>query len=74
MAKRYTAIYRNGGTDNFTWHRVGPTTREIAENDAMVIRRGGRRAYVVEYELSMAIGLPETFNAGDAGPWTETLG
>jgi hypothetical protein len=63
---RYTAIYRNGGTENFSWHRVGPTTREIANADAEAIRRGGRRAYVMEYAMSLAIGLPETFEPGQA--------
>ena len=64
--KRFTAVYRTGGTDNFSWHRVGPTTREIATADAEIIRRGGRRAYVMEYAMSLAIGLPETFEPGQS--------
>ncbi len=62
---KYCAIYRNGGTENFSWHRVmNPTTRDIAEADAAILRRGGRLAYVVQYERSIAVGLPETYAAG----------
>lgn len=53
---KYTAIYRNGGTDNFSWHRVmRPTTREIAEADAAILRRGGRPAYVIAADDEQAL-------------------
>lgn len=46
---KYTAIYRNGGTDNFSWHRVmNPTTLDIATADAAILARGGRPAYVIK--------------------------
>jgi hypothetical protein len=57
-------VYRTGGTVNFQWHRTDAyRTREDAERIASEIRRGGRRAMVVDYQASMSIGLPETFEA-----------
>lgn len=62
--KRFVTIYRMGGTVNFSWHRALPTMdRREADQQAADISRGGRAAFVADYDLSMAIGLPETFDA-----------
>lgn len=65
MAKTYCVIWRNGGTENFTWNRTVPySTREEANKVCEGVRRMGYEAFVEIYALSLAIGLPETFEYG----------
>jgi hypothetical protein len=58
----YCVVYRTGGYANFKWHRTLPVTsfKEAAEQCDSVTRQG-YRGYVAYYDLSMSIGLPDTF-------------
>lgn len=59
----WCVVYRMGGTANFTWHRsVAMPAAQAAELRGEV-QRMGRKAMVVNYAQSMAIGLPETYEA-----------
>jgi hypothetical protein len=60
-------VYRTGGTANFQWKRsLSCLTRAGAQTAAELITRGGRPAFVVDYALSLALGLPETYDATSA--------
>lgn len=60
--KTWVVVYRTGGTVNFQWHRSsGYVTREEADASCAEVQRMGYRAMVADYDLSMSIGLPETF-------------
>ena len=64
--KTYCIIWRSGGTENFTWHRSLGMTRRDADTALAAERLAGRlSSMVVAYELSLAVGLPETFEAGE---------
>jgi hypothetical protein len=62
MAKTYCVVYRTGGRENFQWHRslAFPTRLEAVAVHA-ACEAAGRRAVICDYNLSGAIGLPETF-------------
>jgi hypothetical protein len=70
MPKPWVVTYRMGGTERFTWRRsLAYATKEEAVNSANEELRLGRLAYAVPYDLSMSIGLPETWNPEDSvGP------
>ena len=57
----FVAVYRMGGTDNFEWHRAIPNDRSTVEMQVAELERQGRKAYCVNYEMSLSIGLPETY-------------
>lgn len=59
--KRYCVVYRTGGTDNFQWHRSASFTKAEAEAAYDAVKRFGRKCHIADYDLSMAIGLPDTF-------------
>lgn len=64
MAKksiRYCVVYRTGGTENFKWHRSTSCDRLEAECIRISVETGGCKALLVEYDKSVAIGLPETY-------------
>jgi hypothetical protein len=63
--KRYCIIYRMGGTENFTWNRAFDIhlSRERAEAAAEVVRRMGYHTLVEDYDRSLAVGMPETYDA-----------
>lgn len=64
--KLWVVVYRTGGTVNFEWHRsVAFDSKEAAAECYNAVLRGGRHAMVVDYHLSMAIGLPETYGPND---------
>ncbi len=66
MAKRYCVVYWIGGTDNFTWHRSVPfADADEARTVRGDVARQGYPAMVKDYDRSVAIGLPETFEAAD---------
>ena len=62
-ANLYCVVWRSGGTANFKWHRTTAESREDAIQAHVAIQLGGRVGYVVRYKDSMAIGLPDTFEA-----------
>ena len=63
--KTYCIVYRTGGTENFKWRRTLPMSRENATQAHASVERMGYPALMVDYELSKAVGLPETFSAHD---------
>lgn len=54
-------VYRTGGTDNFIWHRSLAMSREDANKAAHETQKMGYPALVVDYALSVSLGLPEGF-------------
>ena len=67
MMMTYCVIYRTGGTANFAWqHSLAFTSREHADDACAETRRMGYPAHVERYDRSLAIGLPETFEARSA--------
>ena len=54
-------VFRTGGTENFQWHRSLSLTEDDAMITLIMVRRMGYCAYNVSYDLSINIGLPETF-------------
>lgn len=61
-ADLWCIVYRTGGTDNFQWHRSLATTREEGERALEAERLAGRTSsMLVNFRLSMSIGLPEGF-------------
>lgn len=60
--EQYTVIYRTGGSERFTWHRLAKNTSlEIARKDAEEIERMGYKTLIHKTKQLDAIGLPETF-------------
>lgn len=63
MAK-VCVVYRKGGTNNFTWHRSEAlATKDAALDLSESVNRSGYLAHVEDYDRSVAIGLPETYDA-----------
>ena len=63
----FCVVYRTGGTVNFKWNRsVAVDSKEAAEAVALTVERMGYPAKIVDYHLSMSIGLPETFYFGES--------
>lgn len=56
-------VYRTGGTENFQWQRSAAMSRDEAEKGKAEVERMGYKALVCNYQSSLAIGLPETFDA-----------
>lgn len=54
-------VYRRGGSENFTWHRSIAMTRSEAIDAQAATEKMGYRCYIVNYNQSLAIGLPETY-------------
>jgi hypothetical protein len=65
MKKQFCVVYRTGGTANFKWQRTVPQDREQATLTCSDVNRAGYPAHVVDFQQSLKIGLPETFEAGD---------
>ena len=59
--KTYCVVYRMGGTARFEWKRTFPKSRENAQKDLADIERMGYKAHVADFEQSLKIGLPETY-------------
>jgi hypothetical protein len=69
-------IYRTGGTINYRWARtVAYATKAEAELVAEAVRLAGYVAHVENFNLSMSVGLPETYEVGgypiDPEDWIE---
>jgi len=58
----HCVIFRTGGTDNFQWHRSLPMSRTEAYAGKDNMTNMGFVAYAEKYELSMNVGLPETYS------------
>lgn len=65
MASTFCVVYRKGGRENFTWHRSEPMSKSAANEVVVGTRRMGYHAMVVDYERSLSIGLPETYDGED---------
>ena len=61
MVKTFTVIYRTGGTDNYSWHRVSTlhNTKESAKADVTLIEKQGYRALMFDTDKLNSIGMPE---------------
>jgi hypothetical protein len=57
----HCVIFRTGGTENFHWYRTLATSHENACVVRHDLRNAGFRAHVERYDLSLSIGLPETY-------------
>jgi hypothetical protein len=68
-------VFHTGGTVNFKWHPTFPMGRPEAEEVAEIARRMGYVAHVESYNLSMSVGLPDSFGIGggpvDPEDWVE---
>jgi hypothetical protein len=62
----FCVIYRTGGTCNFEWHRTLGCSYEQAQVVAHDIKTMGYPAYVENLNLSLSVGLPETYGVGGA--------
>lgn len=60
-ATLYCVVFRTGGTENFRWHRSLPASHAAANTVYERTCHMGYRAYLVQYDMSLAIGLPDTF-------------
>jgi len=69
----FVAVYRTGGLLNFNWRRTEAFDAARAEAIADGLRRMGYPTHVVDYDRSLAVGLPETFSGGApiADEWIE---
>ena len=64
-ATTFCVIFRTGGTINYHWARtVAFTTQAEAELVAEAVRLAGYVAHVENFNLSMSVGLPETYEVG----------
>jgi len=61
MKRNYCVVYRIGGTHRFEWKRTLPKSQPEAAKDLADIERMGYKAMLVDYDQSMTIGLPETY-------------
>lgn len=60
--RQYVCIYRLGNRESFSWHRgASKYSRIAADSERTRHMAAGRYAMVVDYALSMSIGLPETY-------------
>jgi hypothetical protein len=62
----YCVVYRTGGTENYQWHRSVAMSEAEARQKREETERMGYRAMLVDYRLSMAIGLPEGYDYTEA--------
>lgn len=64
MSQTYVVVYRTGGTDRCVWHRTESyATRADADACRERVERQGYQALVTDDAKSMAIGLPEGWEA-----------
>jgi hypothetical protein len=65
----YAVIFRRGGTENFRWSRLNDfRTYDDATREAESLERMGYPALVHDAKHLDAVGLPETFAAGEPLP------
>lgn len=63
----HCVVYRTGGWANFKWHRTTPTTSGAASITRGELTRMGYLAMVVNYNNSLQVGLPQTFEGSHCG-------
>lgn len=62
MTNQWTVVFRKGGTENFKWSRtLGLSSRVAAVTVAESLQRAGYACYVEDLGVSLAVGVPETF-------------
>lgn len=60
MRQKWCVIYRTGGTENLCWHRsLAFIDKRTAITRQRELERAGYPAFVENYDLSMATGLPD---------------
>lgn len=59
--KAYCVVYRTGGTLNFKWHRTAAADLETAKKWSDEIKKQGYYVILEDHALSLAIGLPSTY-------------
>lgn len=68
----FCVVYRTGGSARFQWHRsIVFQTRQEAEGALSAVLVAGYKGHIEDYERSLRIGLPETFEPGDPIPGNE---
>ena len=58
----YCIVFRTGGTANYKWHRSLAMKQVECLDASLLVERMGYKAYMVNYNHSLAIGLPETYD------------
>jgi hypothetical protein len=67
VGKRYAVIYRTGTRQRFTWRTTGLSlSYPDAADHACVLERQGHKALIHDARLLEAVGVPDTFEAGDS--------
>jgi hypothetical protein len=65
--KTYCIVFRTGGTLNFKWRRSLPMSYDEAIIALSAEKKAGRiNSMICDYDKSVSIGLPETFDANIA--------
>jgi hypothetical protein len=59
---RFCVVYRTGGSERFQWHRSEPGTKSETVKRLGTVRGQGYKAHLDNYDSSVAIGLPETYD------------
>lgn len=57
----FCVVYRTGGVENFGWHRSVADVKDATMKRLSEVRKAGYKAHMSNYDSSMAIGLPETY-------------
>ena len=57
-------VYRTGGTETFIWHRSVAMSHDEAKRVQRDLARMGYRCHVEQYQRSINVGLPETYEEG----------
>lgn len=63
MKNLFVVIWWQGGKENGQWIRTDAWVREVAEQKKLEIERMGYRAILENAVRSLAIGLPEGYEA-----------
>lgn len=64
--KYQVVVYRTGGTERFEWRRSATLKPGTEADEALArVKAQGYEAFLVDAALSLAIGLPETYEANE---------
>ena len=64
MNRTWRVVYRTGGTERCQWRRtIAYQSRQEADTAREETERMGYKALTVDYQRSLAIGLPEGWEA-----------
>lgn len=64
-ATSHCVIYRTGGMVEFKWHRTDAMSHGKALEESHRLARLGHPTHVERYAQSVAVGLPESYEAKD---------